>query len=170
MRRLAQSVMLVAAMSAPGLLLMKQHEGRVTRPIQIEQVEHRVHVAYADPAHGWRIPTICSGHTKGVKRGDVATDAQCDAFFQQDIDQALWDLFRMANVPLTQGEVDAYADFIFNLGPGNFATSTLRKKLNSGDHLGACHELFKWVNGNGKPMKGLIKRRRDFHALCVRDL
>jgi lysozyme len=149
---------------------MAKHEGVVVRPIQIEAVEKRMHVAYADPAHGWRVPTICSGHTRGVKRGDVATDAQCDAFFKQDVDEALWDVFRLTTVPLSQGEVDAYTDFVFNVGATKFASSTMLKKLNRNDRHGACDELLKWVNANGKPMKGLVKRRKDFHGYCVRDL
>lgn len=169
MRRVINGVIVAAAMSIPGLLMLAKHEGTVTRP-DLSRHEGVVHVAYADPAHGWKVPTICHGHTKGVKRGDVATTEQCGEYLQQDTDQALWDLFRMVKVPLTQGEIDAYADFIFNLGPGNFAKSTLRKKLNAGDHLGACNQLPLWVNGNGKPMKGLINRRKDFYAFCIRDL
>jgi lysozyme len=148
---------------------MAKHEGRVTRP-DLSVPEGVVHVAYADPAHGWKIPTICSGHTHGVKRGDTATEAQCRQYLQEDVDKALWALFHLVTVPLTQGEIDAYTDFIFNLGEGKFANSTLRKKLNNGDHIGACNELLRWVHGNGKPMKGLINRRKDFHALCIRDL
>ena len=37
--------------------------------------EGRRYTAYQDIVGVW---TICEGHTKGVKAGDVATDAQCD--------------------------------------------------------------------------------------------
>jgi lysozyme len=156
-------------MSAPGLLLLERFEGKVTRP-DVSQHEGVVHVAYADPAHGWKVPTICSGHTKGVKRGDVATEAQCREYLIEDTDEALWSLLQVAKVPLTQGELDAYVDFIFNIGETKFRKSTLLRHLNAGKHRAACDELLKWVNANGKPLKGLVKRRAAFHQLCIKDL
>lgn len=170
MRKVVQATVLAVAMSAPALLLLERFEGRVTLPAVDPLTEGVVHVAYADPAHGWKVPTICSGHTKGVKRGDMATQEQCDQYLYEDTSAALWSLLQLAKVPLTQGEIDAYGDFIFNIGAPKFAKSTLLKKLNRGDHLGACNELLKWVNADGKPMRGLVKRRTAFHKLCIKAL
>ena len=59
--------------------------------------------------------------------------------------------------------------FIFNIGQGNYAGSTLRKKLDAGDYAGAAAEMDKWVydtvNGKKQKVNGLIKRRADERAL-----
>lgn len=53
----------------------------------------------------------------------------------------------------------AIADFAYNLGVGRLKASTLRRKLNEGDWSAAAKELRKWVNGGGRPLKGLVIRR-----------
>jgi lysozyme len=48
---------------------------------------------------------------------------------------------------------------VFNIGEGNFAKSTLLKKINAHDYLGASAEFLKWSKANGKVMLGLTRRR-----------
>lgn len=55
----------------------------------------------------------------------------------------------------------AIADFVFNLGAGRFAASTLRRKIRAGDWAGACVELPKWKYGGGRVLPGLVRRRND---------
>jgi lysozyme len=125
------------------------------------------YTAYPDLARGWALPTICNGHTQGVKRGDVATPAQCTEYLKQDTAEAVRTVLSLVRVPLNQNELDAYADFVFNAGAGNFRTSTMLRKLNAGDHVGACNELTRWVNANGKTLPGLVKRRAEELKLCL---
>ena len=47
-------------------------------------------------------------------------------------------------VPLTQGQFDALVSFVFNIGAGAFASSTLLRKLNDGDIAGAADEFLRW--------------------------
>lgn len=58
------------------------------------------------------------------------------------------------------GAVAAILDFTYNLGSGNLAASTLRRKIRSNDREGAKAELMKWVKGGGKVLPGLVKRRQ----------
>ena len=67
---------------------------------------------------------------------------------------------RYVSVPLNQNEFDALASFTYNLGIGALRSSTLLKKLNKGDRIGASKEFKKWVNANGRRLKGLVKRRK----------
>ena len=53
----------------------------------------------------------------------------------------------------------ALLDFVFNLGSGRLAASTLRKRINAGDYAGSQVELMKWTKGGGKVLPGLVKRR-----------
>ncbi len=126
--------------------------------------------AYADPAHGWKVPTICYGHTKGVKRGDTATKAQCDAWLREDMDAAMADVARVVTVELSANELAAYGDFVFNAGLTNFRTSTMLRKLNAGDRRGACAELSRWVYSAGQYLAGLKNRREVVRDICERNL
>lgn len=58
-----------------------------------------------------------------------------------------------------QGPFAAIVDFTYNLGSGNLAASTLRRKINANDREGAKAELLKWVKGGGRVLPGLVKRR-----------
>lgn len=55
--------------------------------------------------------------------------------------------------------IGAILDFTYNLGSGNLAASTLRKRIQAGDRQGAANELLKWVRGGGRVLPGLVKRR-----------
>ncbi|WP_207264313.1 lysozyme [Desulfovibrio sp. Huiquan2017] len=66
---------------------------------------------------------------------------------------------------LSQGEYDALTHFVFNVGESGFKTSTLLKKLNSGNYEGVPDEMRRWnkgtVNGEKVVIDGLKKRRED---------
>lgn len=71
----------------------------------------------------------------------------------------------------------AFLDLEFNIGSGAFCGSTLVRKLNSGDHKGACDEILRWVYADGKDCRiaennclGIVKRRYDEHAMCIQGL
>lgn len=68
---------------------------------------------------------------------------------------------------LGPGPTAAILDFTYNLGTGRLQSSTLRKKINSGELEAAREELGKWVRGGGKVLPGLVKRR-DAEALLLR--
>lgn len=53
----------------------------------------------------------------------------------------------------------AIVDYTFNLGAGRLQTSTLRRRLNAGDWVGAAAELRRWVRGGGRVLPGLVRRR-----------
>ncbi len=63
-------------------------------------------------------------------------------------------------VRLNQQQFDSLVSFVFNLGAGNFQSSTLLKKLNAGDYSAVPSELNRWVNAGGKQLAGLVTRRK----------
>lgn len=69
-------------------------------------------------------------------------------------------MLRLISVPLTDGQFDALVSFTFNLGAGALQRSTLRLKVNRGEHDGVPAELMKWVWAAGKTLPGLVRRRR----------
>jgi lysozyme len=69
--------------------------------------------------------------------------------------------------PMTQGEFDAFVKFTFNVGNRAFCNSTLARKFNAGDNVGACNELSKWVYVKGQRVQGLANRREAERKLCL---
>lgn len=59
----------------------------------------------------------------------------------------------------------ALADFAYNLGVPRYRASTLRKRVNEKDWVGAVDELRRWVRGGGRILPGLVKRRSAEAAL-----
>lgn len=60
--------------------------------------------AYADLAHGWKKPTICKGHTKGVFKGQQVSLGQCEEWLKEDVSYAATAVKRCAPVSMTQGQ------------------------------------------------------------------
>ena len=64
------------------------------------------------------------------------------------------------NLNLRQCQWDAIVSFVFNVGIGNFRSSTLLAKIRTNpDDNSIMDEFLRWVYANGKVMKGLQKRR-----------
>jgi len=53
----------------------------------------------------------------------------------------------------------AMSDFAYNLGVPRYRASTLRRKINAQEWDEAADELMKWVNGGGRRLQGLVRRR-----------
>ncbi|WP_293935424.1 lysozyme [Iodobacter sp.] len=128
--------------------------------------------AYLDPIN---IPTICYGHTgKDVFIGLTKTKTECDELLSDDVkiaQKAVERLYRGVD-PLPDETAAAMISFTYNMGQGALATSTMLKKLNAGDLVGACNELPRWINAgqgiNKKPLQGLINRREAEKELCLK--
>jgi lysozyme len=62
-------------------------------------------------------------------------------------------------VPLTQNQYDALVSLCYNIGVRNFTNSTLVKKLNLKDYIGAREQFKVWRLAGGKVVQGLVNRR-----------
>lgn len=112
------------------------------------------------------VPTIGFGSTEGVKLGDTITVPQALQRALRDVSKYEGAMRQCVTVPLHQHEYDAYISLAYNIGPGAFCKSTLVKKLNAGDYLGACLEIKRWDKFNGRPLKGLTVRREAEYRQC----
>jgi len=108
-------------------------------------------------------PTIGYGHVvKPQEREQFAggiTTEQAETLLRQDVQTAERAVLRLITVPLTDGQFDALVSFTFNLGAGALQRSTLRRKVNRGDHANVPEEFRKWVWTGGRKLEGLVKRR-----------
>jgi len=121
--------------------------------------------AYPDPASGGEPYTIGYGSTRGVKKGMTINLAEAQQRLVVDMTEAGNAVTRWVDVPLTQGQFDALADFVFNLGEGRFRSSTLLNRINAKDFTSAAAEFPKWTKAAGKVMPGLVTRRAKERAL-----
>lgn len=137
--------------------------------------EGNSHTAYWDATgHVW---TICAGHTRGVQKGDTASDAQCEAWAESDMAEAHAAVARCITVPLQPNQEAAFADAAFNLGPSVVCGSTLQRMANAGNVVGACLQLTDamdrhgnavgWDYSGGQLLAGLRNRRTDERDLCI---
>lgn len=131
-----------------GLALIKQYEGcRLA--------------AYRCAAGVW---TIGYGHTAGVHSGMTITQAQADAYLQQDIAKFEGYVNNPAYVPITtnlnQNQFDALVSFAFNLGAGN-----LRKLCKGRTAAQIAQAMTQYCKANGKVLAGLKRRRAAEQAL-----
>lgn len=109
-------------------------------------------------------PTIGYGHVVLEHEQDQfalgITQAEATELLRKDVGIAERAVLRLISVPLTEGQFDALVSFTFNLGAGALQRSTLRRKVNRGEHESVPAELLKWVWAAGKRLPGLIRRRR----------
>ncbi len=134
----------------------------------IREFESERLAAYPDPATGGDPWTIGVGHTgPEVHKGMTITKAQSAAYLASDMGKAGAAVARLCPIT-TQGQFDALLSFTFNLGEGNLASSTLRKKHNAGDYAGAKTEFARWNKAAGKMMNGLTRRRAAESKLYAR--
>lgn len=103
--------------------------------------------------------TIGYGHTKNVKAGMAITQQQAEEFLKEDIAPIEKALNAMC-VSFTQGQFDSLCSWIFNLGAGNFNSSTMKKCIvQKKPDIDVARQMVKWYNAAGKPLLGLKKRR-----------
>lgn len=113
--------------------------------------------AYRDPGG---ILTIGYGHTGDVEAGQTITLDQAEDLLSEDLRTAQSAVERLVKVPLTDRQYSALVSFVFNVGEGQFAESTLLRKLNRGDYSGAADEFLRWTRAGSVELPGLVERRR----------
>ena len=114
-------------------------------------------VPYKDPAGIW---TDGWGNTHGViPNGPAITQEKADADLDKNLADAVYTVNHYVAITLSQNEFNALVDFVFNVGVGNFTTSTLLRRLNVGDIVGAANEFQRWDMAGGKHLAGLMRRR-----------
>ena len=99
--------------------------------------------AYKDTKGIW---TIGVGHTgPEVHEGLVWTTTQVQDALIKDVQTAEKAINDGVVVPLTQNQFDALVSFVFNVGVGAFARSTLLKVLNQKNYTEAAKQFDRWV-------------------------
>jgi lysozyme len=135
-----------------GYLFITKHEGLSLKP-------------YLCPA---KIPTIGYGNT-------YYSDGKRVTLLDKDITkQQAFDMFKeianrfgkrvdeLVTSDINQNQFNALVSFAYNVGTGNFASSTLLKKINKNPNdLTLKAEFLRWNKAGGKVLNGLTNRRNE---------
>jgi lysozyme len=117
------------------------------------------------------VPTIGYGSTSILGRkpilGESISLQQAEEQLEKDLYKFECTINKLVNVPLTQNQFDALVCFVYNVGSGAFTTSTMLKKLNAGDYVGASEQFIRWNKQAGKELPGLTRRRLAEKALFL---
>jgi lysozyme len=84
---------------------------------------------------------------------------QAAAWLTEDIQSAADSVNRLVKIPISQNVFNSCCDFVYNVGSGAFAGSTLLKLINENRLEEAAQEFTKWDHANGQEVAGLLRRR-----------
>ena len=116
-------------------------------------------------------PTIGWGHLILPSEQDLMTRTitveEAEALLRNDVGIAERAVNSLVEVELNQNQFDALVSFVFNIGVGNFRSSTLLKRLNEEDYNGAAGQFERWVYANKRTLPGLIRRREEERDLFL---
>jgi lysozyme len=142
-----------------GVQLIKSFEGFKSHP-------------YICPAG---IPTIgygCTFYEDGTKvtmQDDPITESQGEDMLKHILASFEQGVAESVTVALTDNQFSALVCFAYNVGLRNLQNSTLLKMVNNSDFAGAALQFGKWVQGGGKVLPGLVRRRAAESALFMQE-
>lgn len=147
---------------------LKKHEGLAKR-IGNGQVQ-----AYPDPATGGAPWTIGYGTTRingaAVTPRTIITEAEAERIFTEQVRaQYLPAVTSRVRAVVTQGMIDAMTSFVYNVGAGNFAKSSVLRETNAGNYQKAAEAFMMWTKAAGRVLPGLVTRRREEAAMYLAD-
>ena len=134
-----------------GINLIKHFEGLSLKPyLDVVNI----------PTIGWG-NTFYEDGTKVTLKDQPVTKERANELLEVIANKDFADkIFPLIKVKVSQNQFDAMVSLAYNIGVGNFSKSTLLKKVNSGDFIGASEEFLKWNKSGGKELLGLTRRRK----------
>lgn len=142
--------------SENGITFISKHEGLELEP-------------YLDIADKW---TVGFGHLlkEGEERRTITLE-EARELLRKDLASVELALNKWIKIPVTQKEYDAMCSLCFNIGTGNFHTSSVLRFLNQHQHEDAAEAFLLWnkITKAGKKVmsQGLLNRRRAEMALFL---
>ncbi|MDJ0900191.1 MAG: lysozyme [Xenococcus sp. MO_188.B8] len=107
-----------------------------------------------------------------VRLGDRISVAKAEAVLSEQVLELQEQIKSMVAVELNSNQLSALSSFAFNVGIYGLESSTLLRKLNVGDYLGAANEFPRWnkatIRGRKIPLAGLTRRREAEKQLFLK--
>lgn len=113
--------------------------------------------------------TVCAGETNVAMRR--YSDAECSAMLRK----SLTDSYAVPVIRCTPILADrpyqlaAASSLAYNIGTTAYCRSTVARRFNAGDFVGACNSFLSWSYAGGRQVQGLLNRRRDERKLCLQE-
>lgn len=147
-------------MSEKGIALLKAIETLATKPYDDqtgEEIDHWVKGA-----------TIGYGHLilpdQWERYRDGISEAEATTLFEQDLQPFVDEVASSVKVELSQNQFDALVILTFNIGTGNFESSSVLKLVNDPNahtaYAGLEQAWKAWNKSQGKVNQGLNNRRQ----------
>ena len=95
------------------------------------------------------------------------TEAAAEVLLRRDMEGAARDVRLRVKVPLAMCEAAALISWTYNLGGGNLGASTMLRRINANLKAEVPAEMRKWINQEGKPLVGLLRRRWAEAAIFI---
>lgn len=138
----------------------------------ISKWEGKENRAYQDIVGVW---TICYGHTRTAKPGQVKTDAECRDLLIEEIEEYRAGLHAYFTEETKRDRLPpkrdaAYTSLAYNVGIRGAGKSTATRRLNAGNIAGGCEAITWWNRAGKKVVRGLVRRRADEYRLCMDGL
>lgn len=117
--------------------------------------------AYLCPADKWTIGYGATFYENGVpvRQGDTITQERAEELLSKLYIDFESKVKPLVLVEINENQLGALTSFAYNVGIANLKSSTLLRKLNSGDYEGAQLEFGKWIYSNKVVLNGLVRRR-----------
>ena len=135
-----------------GYLFITKHEGLSLKP-------------YLCPA---KIPTIGYGNTYYANGKRVTlldkdiTKKEAFEMFKEIANRFAKRVDELVTSDINQNQFNSLVSFAYNVGTGNFSSSTLLKKINKNPNdLTLKAEFLRWNKASGKVLNGLTNRRNE---------
>ena len=144
--------MKVTTISKQGKDLIKKYEGFKSKPYKCEAGVATIGYGATYYPNGQKVkltdPAIDEKHASLLLEAMLNPyEKAVDSYCRDDINQ---------------NQFDALVSFAYNLGNSALKSSTLLKKANANPNDKTIrNEFLKWVNADGKRLKGLVIRRTD---------
>jgi lysozyme len=111
-----------------------------------------------------KVPTIGWGHCgPEVKMGMVISKEKAIEIFDKDISKFQEGVKKLikSKATTTQNQFSAMVSLAFNIGLGQFSTSSVLRFHNQGQYDKAANSFVLFIKDNGKVLNGLVKRRKS---------
>lgn len=129
----------------------------------ISQWEGFSPTAYMDDNDGYTIGYghLIQGQDEQWLVGATITKEQALELLKKDVGIAEASVYTWVTAPLNQNQFDALVSLIYNIGGGQFRTSTLRTRINLNDTKERITEAWqRWNKDDGRVVQGLVNRRK----------
>ena len=142
--------------SNTGLSLIKSFEGLMLNPYLCSA---------GKPTIGWGSTYYPDGKKVTLQDKEITEEKAFEILEYTANKDFGSNINKVVKVQLNQNQFDALVSFAYNIGNGNFNSSTLLRWLNQGNYKEASMQLLRWNKSKGIVLNGLTKRRKAEKAL-----